>query len=192
MTTVDGFPLVERAKKRATELGFEQSADPDVGRLLAVLAAGVRRDGRILEIGTGAGYGLAWIIAGLAGRSDVEVTSVEIDGARQAAVARDGWPPFVRLVQGDVLTKFDTLGRFDLIFADAQGGKWEGLDRTIGALEPGGLLVVDDMRSPTVRIVPDQDAKAEAVRTALLTDSRLLSVELDWATGIILARRRWQ
>ena len=49
---------------------------------------------------------------------------------------------------------FDELGQFSLIFADAPGGKWEGLDRTIAALEPGGLLVVDDMRWPTVEIVP--------------------------------------
>jgi predicted O-methyltransferase YrrM len=189
--TTDDFPLVERAKRRASELGFEQSADPDVGRLLAVLAAGVRRDGRILEIGTGAGYGLAWVVDGLASRSDVEVISIEIDQARHRGVARDGWPPFVRLLNGDVLTMFDTLGSFGLIFADAQGGKWEGLERTIDALEPGGLLVVDDMRKPTVRIVPNQDALTEGVRTALLTDSRLLAVELDWATGIVLARRRW-
>jgi hypothetical protein len=27
-------------------------------------------------------------------------------------------------------------GSFHLIFADAQGGKWEGLDRTIAALAP--------------------------------------------------------
>jgi predicted O-methyltransferase YrrM len=32
-------------------------------------------------------------------------------------------------------------GRFDLIFADAQGGKWEGLDGTVAALRPGGLML---------------------------------------------------
>ena len=37
------------------------------------------------------------------------------------------------------------LSLFDLVFADAPGGKWTGLDSTISALNPGGVLVVDDM-----------------------------------------------
>ena len=78
----------------------------------------------------------------------------------------------------------------DLIFADAQGGKWERLDRTIDALTPGGLLVVDDMRRPTVVADPRQIVKTDEVRRTLLADRRPVSVELDWATGLILSRRR--
>jgi predicted O-methyltransferase YrrM len=51
--------------ERANELGFEQSCEADVGRLLAVLAAGVPGGGRILEIGTGAGVGTAWMVEGI-------------------------------------------------------------------------------------------------------------------------------
>src|SRR5450631_1775884 len=43
---------------------------------------------------------------------------------------------------GDALGVVGEGGTFDLIFADAQGGKWAGLDRTIAALRPHGLLVV--------------------------------------------------
>jgi predicted O-methyltransferase YrrM len=180
---------VRAAVERGRALGFGQSSDLDVGRLLAVLAGGVRINGRVLEIGTGVGYGTAWIVEGLAGRTDVEVVSIEIDDPRHLAASSEHWPPFVRLRLGDVLALFDELGRFSLVFADAQGGKWEGLDRTIAALEPGGLLVVDDMRRPAVEIVPDQADKTARVRHKLLSDTRLVAVELDWASGVILARR---
>ena len=178
------------AARRATALGFAQSSEADVGRFLAVLAGGVPGGGRILEIGTGVGFGTAWLVEGLAGRVDVEVVSIEIEAALHAAVSVEPWPAFVRLVRGDVLELFGALGRFDLIFADAQGGKWERLDRTIEALAIGGLLVVDDMRRPTVSIDPHQAVKTAEVRTSLLSDPRLLAIELDWASGLILARRR--
>jgi demethylmenaquinone methyltransferase/2-methoxy-6-polyprenyl-1,4-benzoquinol methylase len=181
--------LVRAAERRATVLGFAQSCEPDVGRLLAVLAGGVRPAGRILEIGTGVGAGTAWLLEGLAGRGEVEIVSIEVDEARLAAVASDAWPPNVRFLAGDVLKLFDSIGAFDLIFADAQGGKWERLDRTVDALAPGGLLVVDDMRHPTVELVRDQAARTEQVRQSLLADARLLTVELDWSSGVLLARR---
>jgi demethylmenaquinone methyltransferase/2-methoxy-6-polyprenyl-1,4-benzoquinol methylase len=182
--------LVERARQRALAFGFAQSAEPEVGQLLGVLAGGVPPGGRVLEIGTGIGYGTACIVSGLAGRDDVEVVSVEIDAARRATVVADRWPGFVRFIAGDVLAQFDSLGTFDLVFADAQGGKWEGLDRTIDALRPGGLLVVDDMRHPTVVTVPDQVERTAQVRRSLVADPRLQCVELDWSSGVILARRR--
>ena len=58
---------VQTAAKAATKAGFPLSCDPGVGRLLGVLAAGVPPHGAILELGTGAGVGLAWIVAGLVG-----------------------------------------------------------------------------------------------------------------------------
>ena len=88
------------AQIRADQHGFPFSCEPGAGALLSSLAAAVPAEGRILELGTGAGVGLAWLPG---------------------------------------------LGRFHLVFVDAPGGKLEGLDRSIAALEPGGVLVVDDM-----------------------------------------------
>ena len=63
MTTPDALPEgVAAALGRAREAGFALSCEVGVGRLLATLAAGVRPGGRILELGTGAGVGLAWIV----------------------------------------------------------------------------------------------------------------------------------
>ena len=92
---------------------------------------------------------------------------------------------------GDVAIAYQVVGEgtFDLVFADAQGGVWGRLVATIEAVRQRGLLVVDDMRRATVEVVPDQAARTERVRHTLFADLRLLAVELDWSTGVILARR---
>jgi predicted O-methyltransferase YrrM len=72
-------PLVAAATARASQAGFPMSCDPAVGRLLTVLAAHLPEGARMLELGTGAGVGAAWIVSGLLPRTDVTVTSVESD-----------------------------------------------------------------------------------------------------------------
>ena len=72
-------PTVLAAENRAAEHGFEHSCERGVGEMLAVLAATTPLGGRILELGMGFGVGLAWILAGLGSRTDVEVVSVERD-----------------------------------------------------------------------------------------------------------------
>jgi len=190
MTTSDDVPRsVEAAYERARQSGFALSCEPAVGRLLATLAAAVPEHGTILEMGTGVGVGCAWIVHGLGARSDVRVTTVDLD-ARASAVAQSAaWPAFVALRVADVLAVLDEIAPFDLIFADAQGGKWTGLGRTIAALRPGGLLLVDDMTPPTW-LDDAHRAHTARVRAKLLGDPRLTSVELACGSGMILATRR--
>ncbi|BCJ39892.1 hypothetical protein GCM10010168_27510 [Actinoplanes ianthinogenes] len=179
---------VSAAQERARAAGFTMSSEESCGRFLGVLAGAVRPGGRILEIGTGSGAGLGWIVAGLGGRSDVEVHSVELDPAIHALAAAAEWPSWVRLHLGDVHDLYPVLGSFDLIFADAPGGKWTDLDRTIAALTPGGLLLVDDMR-PERWGSADHERLTGEVATTLLTHPGLNAVELTWSTGLILCSR---
>jgi demethylmenaquinone methyltransferase/2-methoxy-6-polyprenyl-1,4-benzoquinol methylase len=55
--------LVADAQRRAGEIDFSASSDEIVGGLLASLSMAVPFGGRILEIGTGAGVGCAWIVS---------------------------------------------------------------------------------------------------------------------------------
>jgi predicted O-methyltransferase YrrM len=180
--------LVAAATDRARSAGFRLSCEPAVGQLLAVLAAHLPAGARVLELGTGAGVGTAWIACGLLPRTDVTVSTIEKDPQTAALAARGVWPQFVDLRVGDALDLHGEAGAFDLIFADAQGGKWTGLDRTIAALRPHGLLVVDDMTA-TPEWTAEQYAKQADVRQALLTSPLLTSVELDHGSGVILATR---
>jgi len=182
--------LVRSAHERARVAGFGYSCDPDVGRLLAVLAARVPEGGRILEIGTGLGAGVGWLVSGLWPRTDVTVTTIENDPERAGLAARD-WPEFVDPRVGDSLELLAGLGTFDLIFADAVAGKQEGLERTIAALNPRGVLLVDDMvPAPGVTWEEEFVRKQDGVRQTLLNHDRLVAVELAHGSGVILATAR--
>jgi demethylmenaquinone methyltransferase/2-methoxy-6-polyprenyl-1,4-benzoquinol methylase len=180
--------VVQAAARRGADHGFAYSCEPTVGALLAVLAAATPPTARILELGTGFGVGTAWLAHGLAGRQDVRLVTVERDKAIADEVAAYAWPVPVEVLTGDVESLLPTLGTFDLIFADAEGGKWSGLDLTIAALRPGAVLVVDDMDLD--RYSEDSHrAAVDAVRQSLTGDPDLTAVELPTASGIILATR---
>ena len=181
--------LVAAATGKARSAGFQLSCEPAVGQLLAVLAAHLPAGAHVLELGTGAGVGTAWIACGLLPRTDVTVTTIEKDPQMAALAARGGWPQFVDLRVGDALEVLGETRAFDLIFADAQGGKWIGLDHTIAALGPHGLLVVDDMTA-TPEWTAEHHTIQAGVRQALLTSPLLTSIELDHGSGVILATRR--
>jgi predicted O-methyltransferase YrrM len=186
-------PGVLEAKHRAEAAGFDLSCDDGVGRLLACLAAAVPQGGRVLEIGTGAGVGLAWLVSGLGDRLDVEVVSLEKDDAlaESAMSAVANWPRRVSIGHGDALEILPLIGVFDLVFADAEGGKTEGLGLTLAAVAPGGMLVVDDM-------LPKVDdayhaslwPELQAARETLLSHPEFSSCELDFSSGVILCVRR--
>ena len=181
-------PLVVAATARARQSGFPLSCEPAVGRLLAVLAAQLPEGARVLELGTGTGVGTAWIVSGLLPRADVTVTSVEKDPATAALAAAGNWPPFVHLRHGDALDVLAEGGTFNLVFADAAGGKHDGLDRSVAALRPRGLLVVDDM-TPQPGWAGSLRAAQGKVRQQLLSAAELTSAELAVGSGVILSAR---
>jgi predicted O-methyltransferase YrrM len=180
---------VAEARARARGLGFELSSEPGVGALLAVLAAACPRDARICELGTGAGAGLAWIVHGLGEREDAHVFTVDTDQELLATVAIGGWPDYVEFICADGASAVRELTPLDLVFADAPGGKLEGLDGTIASLAPGGMLVVDDMDPSRHRDDGYLDA-ITTVRERLVSDPALVAVELDCASGVMVATKR--
>jgi predicted O-methyltransferase YrrM len=181
--------LVAAAASRARQAGFPMSCDPAVGRLLAVLAAHLPARAKVAELGTGAGVGTAWITSGLLPRTDVTVTTIENDRQTAALAAHGDWPSFVSLRYGEAPGVLAEGGTYDLIFGDAPDGKWHGLDQTIAALGPQGMLVVDDM-TPMPDWPGNQQARQDQVRQALLTAPQLITVELAHGSGIILSTRR--
>ena len=170
------------AYERAARTGFQLACEAEMGRLLAVLAAAVPSGGRVLEIGTGTGVGLAWLVHGLGARRDVEVVTIELDDAVQRTAMSARWPPWVRFESGDGAEVAGRLGQFDLIFADAPGGKIFKLRRTVAALREGGVLVVDDM--DLTRHAAEQLRSALAVvRRRLLENADLVCAELGLASS---------
>ena len=156
---------------------------------MAALSAAVPEGGRILEIGTGVGVGLAWLVHGLGERHDVEVVTVELDGQVQQSARSATWPSWVRFELGDGAEVVGRLGEFDLIFPDAPGGKIFKLSRTVAALRHGGVLVVDDM---DLTRHEDEDLRTAltVVRQRLVDNAELVCAELGFGSGVFVAVKR--
>jgi predicted O-methyltransferase YrrM len=132
----------------------------EVQALLRVLAVG--KD--VAEIGTAFGDGAA-AMADTA-RS---VVTVERDPAR-AAQARQALARYanVEVLEGDAYELLRGRGSFGLVFADGGPYDWEAI---LALLEPGGMLVKDDL-------TPGRPAAGDPVRAFLLHDPRLVAVEI--------------
>jgi predicted O-methyltransferase YrrM len=116
------------------------SSISEVQQLLGVLAAG-RRVG---EAGTAFGEG-----AEAMARTARSVVTAELDPERaEIAAARLGPYTNVELLIGDWRELLPPRGPFELLFLDGGGFKHapeESSDLVFHLLEPGGLLVMDDM-----------------------------------------------
>ena len=158
---------------------FKGSSIPEVGRLLATLAA-QRPRGRIAEIGTGCGVGTAWL-ASVLGPEGFLVT-VETDESRAGAVGRlFADVPQVQVLHGDWHAVLPAEAPFDLVFFD--GGQWKRLDvvaeseALLALVAPTGTVVIDDMTPPALW-PPEWRGRPDPVREFWLGDPRLRAVEI--------------
>ncbi|MFI9243864.1 O-methyltransferase [Streptomyces sp. NPDC053086] len=182
---------VGAAWDRARQLGFSKSSRPEVGALMATLAAAVPASGRILELGTGVGVGLAWVVHGLHDRADVEVVSVEVDREKSDLVSCAGWPEWVSLVVGDAREVLPDLGTYDLIFLDIPGALKEAVvNGAVSALRPGGQLLIDDMNPYWQRRMPGEHPVDRRDPDGLVDDPRVVCALLRYSSGMILATRK--
>jgi predicted O-methyltransferase YrrM len=178
--------IVARAEAAAADAGFPLIADgvhasccsPHTGRLLAMLAAGCG-GGRIGEIGTGTGYGTAWMVSAMP--ADTELVTVELDPAR-AGVARhlfagDGR---VQVVEADAAEVIATFGPFTLLFVDGGSyGQDAGALRSLaGHVRVGGRLVVDDLTPLAALPAGSPFRENDPKRTAFFATPGLAAVEV--------------
>src|SRR5438874_5627155 len=122
--------------------------DAEVGALLRVLATAVGAK-RILEIGTAIGYSGIWLAGALPPGGMLVTLEMDEDRARRARenFARAGIADRANVIIGDaqrMLAKVS--GPFDLVFQDGDKQLYTPLlDRLVGLLRPGGLLVTDNV-----------------------------------------------
>jgi predicted O-methyltransferase YrrM len=182
-------PAWREIDARSRALGFDMPSEAGTGAMLRLLAAS-KPSGRLLELGTGTGLAAAWLLDGMG--QGAALVSVDNDAGVQA-VARAvlGDDPRVTFAIGDGLdyVRSQAPASFDLIFADAWPGKYDGLDETLALLRPGGLYVVDDMsRQPNW---PEgHQPRVDVLAARLKSHPDLATVALDWASGLVIAARR--
>ena len=174
--------------QKTAEIGFEMGSEWRTGALLRALAAS-KPSGRFLELGTGTGIGTAWLLDGMDSHSSL--TSIDVD-TRAQSIARDSFSNDARLelVTGDALAFLSAQApqSFDLVFADAMPGKYEGLDLALNVVKPGGFFVVDDLL-PQANWPVGHAARVPQLLSALSLRQDFRLVPMAWASGVAIAVR---
>ena len=176
--------------------------DAEVGALLRVLAttAGATR---ILEIGTAIGYSGIWLGGALPPGGMLLTMELSEERAAEARANFDkaGLSDRVSVIVGDAQLKIAKVsGPFDLIFQDGAKHLYEPLlDRLVGLLRPGGLLVTDNVlwngevvpgysQSP---LQPPEDTRAiAAYNKRLAAHPELLTAIVPLRDGVAISVKK--
>jgi predicted O-methyltransferase YrrM len=157
---------------------------------------------RVLELGTFIGVSTLFLAEAVGERG--KVTSVELQqefhDIAKINVERSGYAARVELLKGCVVETVTRLAqsgaKYDLVLIDAAKQSYgEMLDPALACLNPGGLVLVDDvfMNGDTLNLAPSLD-KGEGVRALLdkvsATKDDLSKVILPIGNGLLLIHAR--
>jgi caffeoyl-CoA O-methyltransferase len=175
----------EDAEERERGVPREQrsrAVAPATGRFLFAVVA-PQNGCEVLELGGSRGYSSVWLAAGvriLGGR----VLSLEHDPVKCEAwrrnVADAGLDDWAELVEGDAFESLPEIEDvFDVVFIDAEKEDYERLFAlSRGKLEPGGLVVADNVLS--------HEETLGAYSRARQADPTLVSVTIPLDRGLEL------
>ncbi len=174
---------------KSNEIGFSMPSDIFIGSLLKSLISS-KLNSNILELGTGMGLSLSWMVEGLDDNSTI--TSVDNDpdlinivndffdnDNRVNLICQDG---------SDWIKEYDG-EKFDLIFADAWPGKYSDIELTLDLIKVGGFYVIDDMKYND-NWPEGHKEKVDQLITYLDKREDFSLTKMDWSTGIILMTKK--
>lgn len=176
--------------KIATEnSGFNMASDVNTCYLLRSLVSS-KVGGRFLELGTGTGLATSFILDGMDETSSL--ISVDND-ERYLKIAtenlQDKRVTFVHIDGGYWIEK-NKEKSFDFIFADTWHGKYLLLEEILGMVKIAGFYIIDDML-PQANWPEGHDKKVENLVDILRKRNDFSIVEMNWASGIIIATRKY-
>ncbi|MEN9613678.1 MAG: hypothetical protein RLZZ628_4492 [Bacteroidota bacterium] len=180
--------LYRSIQKASAAIQFSMPSDLQTGSLLRTLVAS-KPNGQFLELGTGTGLSLAWLIEAIDNQSNV----ISIDNSETyIAIARAHFGQDARLQliceDANVWIKNNQDKKFDLIFADAWPGKYETLEETLALVKIGGFYIIDDMR-PQPNWPAGHEFNVEKLVNHLHTRKDIRLTVMNWSTGIIIVTK---
>jgi len=187
---LDQPKLYREIQAKSKEIGFTMPSDIYIGTLLKTLIASKPKS-RILELGTGVGLSLVWMIDGL----DTESKLISVDNDPELIKIANqffGTDSRVELVceDGAVWIKNYNGEKFDLIFADAWPGKYSEIEEVLDLIKIGGFYVIDDMK--TQPNWPDgHQEKVDQLIAYLENRKDFTLTKMDWSTGVIVMTRKY-
>ena len=175
---------------KSKEVGFTMPSDLYVGSFLKTLIAS-KPKGRFLEIGTGIGLSLSWMIDGLDSGSklisvDNDQDLIDIakgffgDNRQVDLICKDG-AKWLKEYKGE---------KFDLIFADAWPGKYSEIELVLDLVKVGGFYVIDDMnKQPNWPVGHENYVRDLVAYLEKRNDFHI--TKMNWSTGLILAVKKF-
>lgn len=184
---IQDIPKTNREiERKSQEIGFTMPSDVFIGSLLKTLISS-KPSGRFLELGTGIGLSLSWMIDGM----DVDSTLVTVDNDQKLIeIARQYFEMDKRLSiiceDGASWIKTYDGRQFDLIFADAWPGKYSEIDEVLNLVKLGGFYVVDDMKAQP-NWPEGHDKHVDRLVSYLENRDDFNLTKMNWSTGLIVA-----
>lgn len=185
-STIQDIPKIHgEIQRKAHEIGFTMPSDLYVGTLLKTLISSKPKS-NFLELGTGIGLSLSWMIEGMDENSSiitVDNDPVLINIARNyfghddrvEIICADG-SEWIKNYKGE---------KFDLVFADAWPGKYSDADAALKLVKVGGFYVVDDMlHQPNWPEGHQQNV--DRLIAYLETRNDMSITKMNWSTGLII------
>jgi predicted O-methyltransferase YrrM len=180
----------EAIKEASEEISFSMSSDLQTGTLLRTLIAS-KPNGRFLELGTGTGLSLAWIVEAMDKNS--KVISIDTNETYQA-IAKKYFDQDDRVTviceDANVWIKINQQEKFDLIFADAWPGKYETLEETLALVRTGGFYIIDDMLHQP-NWLAGHEKNVERLIAELEARKDITLTKLNWSTGIVIVTKKY-
>lgn len=177
-------------KAKSKEIGFTMPSDLYIGTLLKTLITS-KPSSNLLELGTGIGQSLSWMIDGM--DSDSNLTTVDND-PELIDIAKDffGAEKRVEIIfaNGSEWIKNYSGEKFDLIFADAWPGKYSEIKEILDLVKVGGFYIIDDML--TQPNWPDgHQENVDKLVMYLENRNDFNLTKMNWSTGIIIASKKY-
>ncbi|NAS13550.1 O-methyltransferase [Poritiphilus flavus] len=181
--------LLLELESKCKEIGFTMPSDRKIGSLLRTLITS-KPNANLLELGTGIGLSLCWMVEGM--DSGSRLTTIDND-AELIDIAKNYFGADQRLnllcTDGSEWLKHYKGEKFDLIFADAWPGKYSETEIALDLLKAGGFYVIDDMTLQPNWPEGHQD-NVNALLEFLETRKDLVLTRLHWSSGVIIATKR--
>jgi len=179
-----------KIQNKSKEIDFTMPSDLYVGTLLKTLITSKPKS-NILELGTGIGLSLSWMIDGL--DSESNIITVDNDSELiKIANSYFGDDERVEIICADAAEWIKTYrgNKFDLIFADAWPGKYSEIDEVLNLVKVGGFYVIDDMIAQPNWPNGHQEHVDELIEF-LENKENFTLTKLNWSTGIIIVTRKY-
>ncbi|MFL9832208.1 class I SAM-dependent methyltransferase [Flavobacterium sp. ST-87] len=186
---LDKPEIHSQIENKSKEIGFTMPSDLYIGTLLKTLITSKPKS-NLLELGTGIGLSLSWMIDGMDTAS--KLSSIDND-PKLIEIAKNyfGHDKRVNIINADATEWIKNYKgeNFDLVFADAWPGKYSEINEILDLIKVGGMYIIDDML-PQPNWPQGHQENVEKLIDYLENRNDFNLTKMNWSTGIIIATKK--